>query len=245
MARSSNSDPIEKFRFLVTIFRPNQTFLGSNGSGSIGSNFVSSPAIRSSLVNPNFGTALARAGFESVTNPEAKVNTIRYRENIDTLGGRKLAGLVDYTPVTMRRGVTSDTGLFQLFMDTNNEASALNIVSSAMAGPFGALPFQNTRYRKDILISAVDRTGAFTKYWYLSNAFVTGYKGGNDFDATSDEKLIEEITFDYEFFIEVQGTDINEALNNVSALAAQAAAQQAAAKLESAAAGALASALPF
>lgn len=231
MARSSNSDPVEKFRFLVTIFAPNRAFLGLNSTAS--------------LANSNIGNALARAGFQSVTNPEAKIAAIHYRENIDTLGGRKIAGLADYTPVVMRRGVTTDTGLFSLFMDTNNEAAALNTFNTALSGAFGALPFQNTKYRKDILISALDRTGAFTKHWYLSNAFVTGYKGGNDFDASADEKLIEEITFDYEFFLEVKGADITAALNNISDLAAQAAAQQAAAKLESAAAGGVAAALPF
>lgn len=220
MARSSTSDPVEKFRFLVTIFQPSSAFIATNAGTSL-------------VAGGSVGAVAGRAGFKEVSLPEAKVTTIRYRENIDGLSSRKMAGLVEYSPIVMKRGTMSDTQLFTLFTDTDNEASALNIFSSALASSLGALPFQNARYRKDLLISSLDRTGAYVKHWYVSNAFVTGYKGGNDLDALIDEKLMEEITFDYEFFIEVLGDSVTAALNNVSQAAATAAAQQAASKAAS------------
>ena len=229
MARTSSADPIEKFRFIVTIFQPSKAFVAVNGTSTL------TPS------SSNRGSALGRAGFKEATLPEVKVATVKYRENIDGLASRKIAGLAEYTPVTFRRGVMSETSLFDLFTDTDNEASTLNTFNSALAGDFGAISFQNTRYRKDILISVTDRSGNFIKHWYLSNAFVIGYKGGNDLDASIDDKLIEEIIFDYEFFLETTAPTIDAALHNISAMADAAARQQAAAKAVSLGVGAVAS----
>lgn len=230
MARSSSNDPIDKFRFIVTIFAPSKALVAINAT--------------SSLVTGG-DIALGRAGFSMATLPEAKVSTMKYRENIDGLSPRKLAGLTEYEPIVFKRGAFQDTQLFNLFVDTNEEASSLNSFNTALASGLGGLSFQNSRYRKDLLLSSLDRAGNFTKHWYISNAFVSGYKGGNDLDAQADEKLIEEITFDYEFFIEVLGDSIEAALNNVSNLAAVAAEKEAASKATSVVSGIAGALLPF
>lgn len=214
MARTAGNDPVEKFRFLVSIFEPSKALIAVNAS--------------TSLVNN--GANIARIGFQFVTAPEARVVTMHYRENIDGLAPRKIAGLAEYLPITMRRGVLADTSLFNFFTAVNNEASTLNTFNTALASSFGVASIQKARYRQDMLISSVDRAGNFVKHWYISNAYVVGYKGGNDFDASTDEKLIEEVIFDYESFIEVLGATVTEALNNVSQLAALAEEQAAAAK---------------
>lgn len=214
MARSSTRDPVEKFRFIVTFL---------DDSGSLIGESISS--------NLNFNEEkTTRAGFREVTIPQATITEIIHRENIDGTRPIKVAGLASYEPVTLRRGVTKNMQLYKWYRLVNDDASTINRFTEALSG-LGNPPFQEPRYRKEVLISSINRAGDFVKHWLLINAWPSGYKGGDDLDATSDSILVEEMTLTYESFLEVTGNSISEALRSAESQAEESTKRQAAAGL--------------
>jgi|SRR5687768_13693283 phage tail-like protein len=58
---------------------------------------------------------ITRAGFSECTGLNAEANVIEYREGNESLTPRKLPGLLKFGNVTLKRGVTQDRELFDLF----------------------------------------------------------------------------------------------------------------------------------
>ncbi len=196
MARSSNEDPIEKFRFKVTVVAIDTSITGAveTFSGLTGDN----------LARARQFSILFRAGFSAITMPKANVSEIAYRENIDNQSSIKVPGLVKYDPITLSRGVTSNRDLYDWYRLVNEEIALLN-VANELTKEAKFAPVQSDNFRKDIIIEVLDRTGKPVKAWYLFNAWPTVYQPGNDLLANSDEKLIENLTLTYEKFIELEG----------------------------------------
>lgn len=189
MAKSSKKDPTEKFRF-------NVYFL------SLGLSAVNIARTLASLSNIKQLKDLTRAGFNEVDIPKANITEINYRENLDGFRFSKSAGLVKFDPVALRRGVTSNRDLYNWYREVNND-KLLSSVATQFSG--GAAPYnpQDEDYRKDVVIESVGRGGKIVKRWILFNAFPISYKAGNDLDANSSDKLIEEIVLTYEHFVEM------------------------------------------
>ena len=198
MARVAAADPLDKFRFKVTVLETIEMQLSAS--------LVSSSA-DSELFN--------RAGFSEVSIPKANVSEILYRENTSGQNFIKKPGLVKYEPIVLRRGTTSSKDFFNWYRAVNNDASTINAFTEALAGA-SLVPVQDLDFRRDIVISILDREGKFVKHWVIFNAFPISFKGGNDLDSRSEEKLIEELTLTYEGFVEVLGDSISEAISNVA-----------------------------
>jgi phage tail-like protein len=216
MARSSKQDPIEKFRFIVTAFEgvPN---LATKGISLLGGEAIGvSSALLGTEVDPSI---IGRSGFNEVTLPKVNIKEMSYRENIQGNSPIKVPGLATYEPVVLKRGVTKSQSLWNWYQAVNNDSASLSKYTDALAG-FGALPFQDPNYRREILISAMDRTGSYTKHWLLYNAWPIGYKGANDFDAKASEVAIEELTITYETFLEVISDTLEGAIKAAAAQAA-------------------------
>jgi len=196
MARSQTSDPIEKFRFRVTVVAIDlsvtggiDTVAGLSGTGTF---FKEKLAI------------VARAGFSQVSLPKANIGEITYRENIDNQRSIKVPGLVKFDPVTLSRGVTASRDLYDWYRLVNDELALLS-VANELSRDSAKTPLQNDNFRKDVVIESLDREGKPVKAWYLFNAWPTVYSPGNDLDAASEEKLVESLTLTYEHFLELEG----------------------------------------
>lgn len=196
MARPSSKDPLEKFRFRVTVIALDlsvtgglDTVAGLSGSGNF---FKEKFAV------------VARAGFSQVSLPKASIGEITYRENIDNQRSSKIPGLVKFDPVTLSRGVTESRDLYDWYRLVNDELALLS-VANELSRDSSKVPLQSDNFRKDVIIEVLDRQGEPTKAWYLFNAWPTVYAPGNDLDASSEEKLIESITLTYEHFLELEG----------------------------------------
>lgn len=196
MARSHKSDPLEKFRFRVTVISIDlsvtggiDTIAGLSGSGTF---FKEKLAV------------VARAGFSSVTLPKASVGEITYRENIDNQRSSKIPGLVKFDPITLSRGVTASRDLYDWYRLVNDELALLSAANELSMNTSTA-PLQSDNFRKDVVIEVLNRKGDPIKAWYIFNAWPTVYSPGNDLDANSEEKLIESLTLTYEHFIELEG----------------------------------------
>lgn len=193
MARSSKSDPVEKFRFRVTVIAIDLSVAGALDTlSNIGS-------------GPHEGFKLiTRAGFSDVTLPKATINTMTYRENIDNIRFIKVPGLAKYEPITMKRGVTTNRNLYDWYRLVNEEIALLGVAQELSKDAQFSVA-QSDNFRKDVIIEVLDREGKPVKAWYLFNAWPSGYTPGNDLSASSEEKLVEDITLEYEFFIEMEG----------------------------------------
>ncbi len=196
MARSSTQDPVDKFRFRVTVISLD----------------ISADAAISTIAGLSSGgtffkerlAVISRSGFSAVSLPKATIGEITYRENIDNLRSVKIAGLAKYEPITLSRGVTKNGDLYDWYRLVNNE-SALLSVASELSKDSVLSPAQSDNYRKDVIIEVLNRSGEPVKAWYLFNAWPSGYIPGNDLDASAEEKLVETLTLTYEHFLELDG----------------------------------------
>ena len=78
------------------------------------------------------------------------------------------------------------------------------IVGDALFFP----PVYPADYRKDLMITLVDRAGAAVKSWVILDAWPCSFKPGNDLDANASEKLITEIGICFEAWVEISGESI-------------------------------------
>lgn len=175
MARPSSKDPLDKFRWAVTI-----------------DDFV-------------------RLGFSSCETPSISVNTQSYPEGGSHLWPRKIIDSVEYKPVTLQRGVTSNLDFHRWatqFMELIQGARDTGNATPTFIPP--------GEYRKTIKIDHLDRTGTIVKSYILYNAFPIEYKPASDFASDSDDTIsMEKLVLTYESF-EVKinpnnkGTDPND-----------------------------------
>lgn len=199
MARSSKNDPIEKFRFRISVIAISPTLTGvvDTLAQTIPTDSILGELARQTRV-------LLRAGFSQVTLPKMNISEMIYRENIDGNRFTKQPGLSRYEPVTLKRGVTKNRDLYDWLRLVNEELILL--ASAQELGINNVAPTkQSENYRKDVIIEVLDREGNAIKGWYLINAWPSAYKPGDDLDASSDQKLVEELTLTYELFLELEG----------------------------------------
>lgn len=194
MARSSAVDAVEKFRFSVFVL-------------NIGFDPVT--------LAQNF-TGFLRAGFSEVSLPRQTTNSMEYRENIDSKHVQTGPGLTRYAPVTLRRGVTTNSDFFRWANDVHNSTQVISTgIESGNSDPQAAAPGEAVNFRRDVLVVAYGRGGGIDtglpggvgnaisnvagaagfsalglgdvkKAWLLHNCWVTSYSPGDGMSATED-----------------------------------------------------------
>lgn len=198
MARSSKKDPIDKFRFRVTV-------VSLDLSAEAAITTIAGLSSGRSDANDKLGV-ITRAGFSRIAPmPQATISTMTYRENLDNLRSIKVPGLATYNDVTLSRGsVVENRDLYNWFRLVNEELALLT-VANEFVGDQNFTPTQSSTFRKDVIIESLDREGNPTKAWYLFNAWPNSYTPGDSLDAQAEDKLVEELTLSYEAFIELEG----------------------------------------
>lgn len=159
MARPSNKDPLDKFRWSVSI------------------------------------DGFTRLGFTSVDVPSMTVSSKSYAEGGSHLFPRKIIDTVNYSPVTMQRGVTGDSSFLEWARSIFNPI--LGVVGADGTTPSDGTP----EYRRDVVISHLDRAGRPVVTYTLHNAYPIEYKPASEFSADADDTFsIEKLVLDYESF---------------------------------------------
>lgn len=186
MARSTAKDPLEKFRFTVTVL-----------------NISVSPG---SLIQQFTASAFLRSGFTSCKLPTKSTNEINYRESGDPEQLRKQPGLTKYSDFTLTRG-SSENQDFYRWSNLIKGDSEFQSIMTEVGGQLGIntqkAPTSNALdYRKDIIINNIDRAGRIRKSWHLFNCWVKDFNPG-ELDAQREEQLIESIVVCCEVFSEV------------------------------------------
>jgi phage tail-like protein len=124
---------------------------------------------------------IARAGFRECSGLDASQDPIEYREGTEGLTTRKLPGLVKYSNITLKWGMTDDAELWDWR-------------KRAMTGKVE---------RKNGSIVLLDDTGAEKRRWNFREAWPTKWTGPG-FNATGNEVAIETLEIAHE------GLDLQE-----------------------------------
>jgi phage tail-like protein len=119
---------------------------------------------------------IVKAGFAEATGINSEMNVIEYREGNDSLVTRKLPGLSKFGNVTLKRGVTQDTDLF-------------NWHKTVMDG--------DIRRDESMSIVLLDEKRQEVVRWNLRNAWPTKYNAP-DMKANANEIAIESIEIAHE-----------------------------------------------
>lgn len=122
-----------------------------------------------------------QAGFSDITIPDISADPIEYRKinEIDTV--RKIPGLIKYSNIVLKRGVTDNLELFKWYKET--------------------IESKSNSSRKDISILLLDEVGNESLRWDFANVWLTKYKA-SDLYNTNSEIAIETLHLSYEDMIE-------------------------------------------
>lgn len=129
------------------------------------------------------------AAFSECSGIEWTVGVVKHREGGAVLAN-KSPGLVEVTPIVLKRGVSSDIDCF-LWMTS--------VVAMAAAG-VGAkgVGLADGKYKRNGDIVQLDNDGTELRRWTFRGAWPTKFKAA-EWDNSKEEVQIEELTLEYDF----------------------------------------------
>jgi phage tail-like protein len=175
MARSSKTEPLEKFRFQVTF--------STSGDGN---------------------TTDISSGWHDVQLPKRSTTKVTYREGDDNDINQLSPGLSSMEDVVLSRGLipknsTDSHSVLYAWAAATHKHSAGNTTRSTQA----TNPDASHSFRKDVTITMLDREGQAARKWTLYQAWPVNFVPGSDLNAGEDgEKSMEQLTLAYEDFQE-------------------------------------------
>lgn len=105
---------------------------------------------------------------------------------------RKIVDSIEYKPVTLIRGVTSDL---------NFQDWAKQFIELHQGRKSDGSGFPPGSYRRTVQIDHLDRAGRIVKSYILINAYPTEYQPASDFSADGDDMIsMEKLVLSYEGF---------------------------------------------
>src|SRR3954451_20556489 len=116
-------------------------------------------------------SGIAVAAFQQATLPASTIGTVTYREGTDPGYLRQISGLTSYPSLTLAKGLTDGTDLYDWFQ----------LVSQQGSGAAGA--------KKNLSLIQLDARGADKCRWNIINAWPVTYEM-NGFDATSEAVVV-------------------------------------------------------
>lgn len=184
MARSSATEPLEKFRFRVSF--------------SVGG------------ISEGDENTVISSGWHDVQMPKRSTNKGTYREGDDNDINQLFPGLSTMEDIVLSRGVLpraagADGIASKLY-------SWMAAVHKPSSGNSDRVLFSDQvdaahKYRKDVTIEMFDREGAVARAWKLYQAWPVNFVPGSDLNAGEDgEKSMEQLTLCYEDFQEMEVT---------------------------------------
>lgn len=173
MARSAAFDPLENFRFQV------------------------------SLLDAAGQPTLSRTGFTTCTPPSEATGEITYREGQYRDAMEKSAGLTTYNNITLGRGVTADQDFYSWVEQHKKHASNVRGSDGGFtASDSRPTDDASNNYRRTLVITVLDRESQPIKRWTVYNAHVASFTPGDSLDASSEAKLMTSLELRYEGYVE-------------------------------------------
>lgn len=124
------------------------------------------------------------AGFQKCSELSVEVANIEYHEG-GALIPNKSPGRLKFADVTLERGATKDSDLFDWMSEVADAAANAGLVEP--------------RFKRNVDIVQQDRDGSTLRRWSLSGAWPIKFVAGA-WDNEADENVIESVTLTYDFF---------------------------------------------
>lgn len=124
------------------------------------------------------------AGFEKCSELKAEVAVVEQHEG-GAIIPNKSPGRMKFSDVTLERGASADSDLWDWFNEVARGASGLGDVDYS--------------YKRGLDIVQQDRDGEELRRWRIFGAWPTAFVAG-EWDNTSDENVIESITLTFDYF---------------------------------------------
>ncbi len=131
------------------------------------------------------------AGVSKLSGLDRNVKAISHREGGDPTP-RMLPGQVEWSPITMERGITTDTA----FADWANLCWSYKNVQGLVGS--GAKPVSLSSFRKTMIIEVYDVGGNKVLSYNVYNAWVSQYRALSDLDSEGNAVVIESMTIQHE-----------------------------------------------
>jgi phage tail-like protein len=187
-----NVDPFRAFKFIVTVQGPN--IFGGGG------------VVNGANINGTLSNTMSSMGFAKVTGLNRETEVAEYREGGENTTMHVYPGQVKYDPIILERGATADPDLYNWAAQVDGFDGAGIGASAAAAGNLGQ--FNPTRATLTISCLNANLTKLLT--WTVRRAFVSRLQGG-DFDAKTNEILMESVTVRHEgFFLTTRAVNQND-----------------------------------
>lgn len=131
------------------------------------------------------------AGFQKCSELSAELAKIEYWEGGNLIPW-KCPGRMTFTDITLETGACNDRQFYQWLVDTGN---------AAVGGyPRRGSGLSTPDYMRNLEVIQLDRDALTPlKRWFVRNAWIQKYSGG-DWDATTDEAVVEMLTLTFDFF---------------------------------------------
>ncbi len=133
-------------------------------------------------------TVFAKAGFQQVSGLQMSTEVIEYREGGDNLTVSKSPGLTKFEPITLQRGMSEDTDMWDW------ASKMFHIDDTA----------HNQKYKANVKIKLKSRNGTVVKAWEVPNAWISKYETG-EFDAMGNNIMIETLELQNEGWKKIKG----------------------------------------
>ena len=124
----------------------------------------------------------AKAGFQKVSGLKMNTDVVEYREGGDNLTVSKSPGLTKFDPITLERGMSEDTDMWDW------ASKIFHIDETA---------HEQVKYRANVKIKLKGRNGKVVKAWEIPNAWISRYETG-EFDAMGNNVMLETIELQHE-----------------------------------------------
>ena len=124
------------------------------------------------------------ATFQNVSALEVEAAKVEYRE-VGSLIPDKSPGLINFSDVTLERGVVNDFDLYSWFLEVANAAADTGDIDVAI--------------RRTLDIVQLDRTNVELRRWRVVNAWPMKFVAG-EWDNEADENVIESVTLTFDYF---------------------------------------------
>ena len=162
-ADSERYDPLKNFNFKVT-------FSWKNGDNYMSSEF----------------------GFNKVSGLKADVDVVEYREGGDNISVRKMAGLVKFDPITLEKGMTENTEMWDAFKRVFDIDNAANNGTEASSS-------DTDGYRGVLTLEINNRRSTTVKTVELVKAWISSFEV-TDLDAQGNAVVFEKLVIQHEGF---------------------------------------------
>lgn len=127
------------------------------------------------------------AGFSKCSELSAELATIEHHEG-GVLIPNKSPGRLTYAPITLERGATDDLDMFGWFQECANAAAGV-----------GGIGLVDDQYKRNAEIIQLNRDDSVRRRWSIRRAWPKKFVAG-DWDNGSDEKVIEQLVLEYDYF---------------------------------------------